>query len=590
MARSTTTTTPPRSGFRELPAGARVYVSGALVVAAGALAAKLAVGQTGDFDPVLFAALAVICGGGNLFEIFMPGHWSFQPNMLFFFAGAILLPAWATALIALACFAPGYLVNRRARPESFPWYKVAFNIANYLLAGLAAHELARIGGSIPSTADSEVSTVLALFAGACAFAAINHLLILGAVWVSRERSLGAMARQLGQGFPLDTALCLTGAALAVLWDMAPALVLLAPGPILLMYRALSVPLLSETADELRGEVGVLQAALLPTLPARLGGLELSVAYQPAEGPAAGGDFYDAFPICEERTAIVLGDASGHGRDAIARSVLMRYTLRAYLEAGLGPRAALRVAGRVLDAPATGEDFATVIVAIHDTATGTLTYACAGHPAPVMRGPAVRPPITACSSPPVGVGVPTGLRQTTAPFAAGSTACLFTDGIADLRIDGRPLGREGLESHLADLGAGDAAALLDTLATEAGMVRDDMAACVLRASVGEAADLAWVEELECDETEIRGELPGRFLRACGLAEQDVEAAVAALREARRGALLRVRLGDEVPPGVEVVPQRAEPGDRLGRPAARRRRAQTVAPAAPSPQGPADPPDR
>jgi hypothetical protein len=545
---------------------ARAYVGGVLVLAVVALALAWAVGTDTDVDPALLAVVAVVCGAANLLEIFMPGHWSFQPNLLFFFAGAMLLPPWAIAALAVACFAPGYLVNRSKRPESFPWYKVAFNVANYLLAGLAAREIAYAGGAMPAAADSDVTAVLALAGAAVAFATLNHLLIVLAVWLAGERSLRTTARQLADGLPLDSALCLTGAALAVMWDIAPALVILAPGPALLVYHALATPRLARRTEELSDDVGVLQAALLPALPECLGELQLSVAYRPAEGPGAGGDFYDAFPLGDGATAIVLGDVSGHGRDAIERSALMRYTLRAYLEAGLEPRTALKVGGRVLSA-GSGEAFTTVLLAVHDPEAATLTYASAGHPAPLVTGPGAHEPVTVASSPPIGVDVPTGLRQTTVALPAGAVACFFTDGLVEARLDGRALGRDGLADRLARLGEHPAAGeLVGDLADEAGTARDDMAACVVRAFSGEAAEESRVEELECTAEELLGSLPERFLQACGLPDEEVATALdgarASAASSERSVILRVRFG-EAGAGLDVVAPKRTPGDRLAR---------------------------
>jgi chemotaxis family two-component system sensor kinase Cph1 len=107
---------------------------------------------------------------------------------------------------------------------------------------------------------------------------------------------------------------------------------------------------------------------------------VSVAYRPADGPAAGGDFYDVFALSDGRVAIVLGDVSGHGRAALARAAQKRYTLRAYVEAGLKPRAALRLAGSVLGT-VPDDLFTTAAIAVHDPSTASLTYATAATHSP-----------------------------------------------------------------------------------------------------------------------------------------------------------------------------------------------------------------
>ena len=212
---------------------------------------------------------------------------------------------------------------------------------------------------------------------------------------------------------------------------------------------------------------------------------------------------------------ILGDVSGHGRGALARTAFMRYTLRAYLEAGLEPRVALQVAGRVIDEN-LGGDFATVLLAVHDPATGSLTYATAGHPAPIVIGPQPHEPVTAGSSPPIGVGIKTGLRQTTVPLVPGATAALFTDGLMEARVDGVMLGRERLEELLVGLGAkASARSLIDRVAQEAGKLSDDIAAVVVSPTVAAATAAVRTEQLELSRKEIEGDMAARFLASCGV---------------------------------------------------------------------------
>src|SRR5919197_4950792 len=149
-----------------------------------------------------------------------------------------------------------------------------------------------------------------------------------------------------------------------------------------------------------------------------------------------------------------------------------------MEAGLAPRVALQIAGRVVDEQ-LGGDFATVLLAVHDPASGSLTYASAGHPAPIVVGPSAYEPVLAASSPPLGVGLRTGLRQTTLPLSPGSVACLYTDGLTEARTTDGILGRGRLADLVDELGReADAPQLLDRLAEEARLISDDMAACLL----------------------------------------------------------------------------------------------------------------
>lgn len=308
------------------------------------------------------------------------------------------------------------------------------------------------------------------------------------------------------------------------------------------------------------DMGVMQEALVPDVPTRLGGLAVSVAYRPAEGPAAGGDFYDLFITEAGKVAIILGDVAGHGHEALTHAALTRYTLRAYLQAGLEPRAALALAGRVLADPA-GERFATVAVGVYDKRGSRLTYALAGHPHPILRGLPAREPLTICSSPPIGWGVPTGRRQSIVPLPAGAEVCFFSDGLIEARCEGQLLGRERLTGILDALGPRPPAAdLLERVRAVAQATPDDMAACVLSAEAPARDASAHVEELEADAQTLQSGNVQRFLEACQVPAPEIAQAIELASDiavAFDTALIRIELGPTGSGVAGVAPSAAHP---------------------------------
>ncbi len=305
------------------------------------------------------------------------------------------------------------------------------------------------------------------------------------------------------------------------------------------------------------DVGLLQAALLPELPERLGPVATSAAYRPASGPGAGGDFYDVFALPDGLLAVIVGDVSGHGREALPHTTLLRYTLRAYLEAGLSPREALRAAAPALERQ-LGGSFATVVLASWDPRARRLTYACAGHPHPIVTGLDPSESIIAASAPPIGSGNATGSRQTVMSIPGAGTACFYTDGVIEARTAGELYGSERLASALAALRAEhagtrpDASELLDRVAAETDRRPDDMAACLLELAGeeerGSSEPRILREELLLDAHDAGGKRARRFLETAGVTEPELGASLDRARTlaAEYGsALLDIDLGGERP---------------------------------------------
>jgi signal transduction histidine kinase/DNA-binding response OmpR family regulator len=165
---------------------------------------------------------------------------------------------------------------------------------------------------------------------------------------------------------------------------------------------------------------------------------VSAAYQPAgEVMQVGGDWYTATPLGLTRIGISAGDVVGHGLAAATVMSQLRSALGAAALATDDPAAVVDLLDRYAQ---TLDDasFATVAYAIIDTTAGTVSYACAGHPYPLVVGPdgtvtwlrdGRRPPL-AVRSFASRLDAPTGL----AALPPGSLLVLYTDGLIERRSE------------------------------------------------------------------------------------------------------------------------------------------------------------
>jgi hypothetical protein len=231
--------------------------------------------------------------------------------------------------------------------------------------------------------------------------------------------------------------------------------------------------LTRQREGLLDDVGLLQAALLPQVPDHAGDLAVSVGYRPAQGLAAGGDFYDVFQLDGNRTGIILGDVSGHGRESLIQAALVRYTLRTLMGEGHTLSEVLSRADRYLEAE-MGANFATVIVATYDHASAELRYAKAGHEPPLITGLETAAEESAT---PLGLGLALEWPEFSHTLMPDETVCFYTDGLKEARREGTQLGRDYIE-RLVRSGL-DAGQLIARVEKDADAAGDDLAAVVLR---------------------------------------------------------------------------------------------------------------
>jgi putative nucleotidyltransferase with HDIG domain len=211
----------------------------AAVVAPAALGIVVAADHVEAIDWRRFAALAVLASVSQLLSFHLNRRRVFHPAIVFIVAGALLLPPELMILLIVIHCVPDWLKQR------YPWYIQTFNIANYVLSGVAAWAVGQAIG-FPASPGREA------VAGACAavtFVVANRLLLLPMLCLGRDLKPRETGLLDGEDVTIELVLALMAVPLAHFWSDSLPLAALALAPLFLIHFTQRAVLRLEEASE-----------------------------------------------------------------------------------------------------------------------------------------------------------------------------------------------------------------------------------------------------------------------------------------------------------------------------------------------------
>ena len=231
----------------------------------------------------------------------------------------------------------------------------------------------------------------------------------------------------------------------------------------------------------------LQQGLLSTEMPELKQIEVAAIYEPASGDKdIGGDFYDVFALPNGTYGLAVGDVSGKGAEAAARTAMVKYMMRAFATADPSPARVLHSLNDALTRDLEAERFATLVYGVLDPDALKFTIGRAGHPPPLIYR-AIEKSVEALEDPLEGpvLGCLEDQQFTELTFALspGDVFVLYTDGLIETRSSTGFYGRRRVEQAVkrfaGELSMAELARKLYQEAYDFGTVGDDTVVFALR---------------------------------------------------------------------------------------------------------------
>jgi len=144
--------------------------------------------------------------------------------------------------------------------------------------------------------------------------------------------------------------------------------------------------------------------------------------------SVGGDYFDVFPLSDNRTAFLLADVSGKGLGAALLTTMLQGALSG-MTLGTDPARVLNHVNKFLCSHSEVGRYATMFFAVLDQ-EGHLEYINAGHPSPfLIRHGVAEDPFTEGSFP-VGLVPEAEYVTSLVKLEPGDTLILFSDGVTE----------------------------------------------------------------------------------------------------------------------------------------------------------------
>jgi serine phosphatase RsbU (regulator of sigma subunit) len=224
-------------------------------------------------------------------------------------------------------------------------------------------------------------------------------------------------------------------------------------------------LLAETAEKerLQSELSIartIQHKLLPPAEASRPGFQVLAHFEPVA--EIGGDYYDYIEMPDGRTAIALGDVSGHGLPTGLLVAMAKAALATLLEAGHSGAELFGRLNELIHRSTDPRHYMTLALLAYDTRTHRGLLTNAGQLAPYRISGGRVEPLTLPGFP-LGLFPDRTFPEREYAFAPGDVVVFLTDGLVEApNAADEPFGFERLEAVLAAHAAEGAPALRDAL--------------------------------------------------------------------------------------------------------------------------------